>query len=108
MANHLPLRSRDYFAECVDASCEEAIIHGGRGSFGVIVDRTHQKCPARWAVRPGLGDMVADGLAAVGITKARVQAVASAVGIEDCGCAKRQAALNRVGEALGLPPGRAS
>ena len=54
----------------------------------------------------GLGDMVADGLAAVGVTKERVQAVASAVGISDCGCAKRQAALNRVGEALGLPPGQ--
>lgn len=54
----------------------------------------------------GLGDMVAAGLAAVGVTKERVQAVASAVGISDCGCAQRQAALNRVGEALGLPPGQ--
>lgn len=108
MASPLPLRSGDYFAECVDASCEEALIQGGRGSFGVIVDRTHPKCPARWAVRPGLGDMVAAGLSAVGITKARAQAVANAVGVKDCGCAKRQAALNRAGEALGLPPGRAS
>lgn len=71
----------------------------------ITVDETH---PAYPRARPGLGDMVADGLAAVGITKARVQAVASAVGIKDCGCAKRQAALNRAGEALGLPPGRAS
>lgn len=54
----------------------------------------------------GLGDMVADGLASVGITKERVQAVASAVGIEDCGCGKRQAALNALGEKLGLPAGR--
>lgn len=54
----------------------------------------------------GLGDMVADGLAAVGVTKERVQRVASAVGIADCGCAQRQAALNRVGEAIGLPPGQ--
>lgn len=57
----------------------------------------------------GLGDMVADGLAAVGITKARVQAVASAVGIEDCGCTKRQAAMNAwANKHLGMPPGRAS
>ena len=46
----------------------------------------------------GLGDMVADGLAAVGITKERAQAVASAVGIKDCGCAKRQAALTEFGQ----------
>lgn len=58
------------------------------------------------ADKPGLGDMVADGLAAIGITKERVQAVASAVGIKDCGCAGRQKALNRLGQAIGLPPGR--
>ena len=55
---------------------------------------------------PGLGDMVSAGLAAVGITKERVQAVASKVGIRDCGCSKRQAALNRAGQYLGLPPGQ--
>lgn len=69
----------------------------------IEVDETH---PAYPRARRGLGDMVADGLAAVGITKDRVQRVASAVGIKDCGCAKRQAALNRVGEAIGLPPGQ--
>lgn len=59
--------------------------------------------------RPGLGDMVADGLAAVGITKARAQAVASVVGIKDCGCAKRQAAMNSwANKHLGMPPGRAA
>ena len=57
---------------------------------------------------PGLGDMVAAGLAAVGITKERVQAVANKVGIKDCGCKKRQAALNRAGQYLGLPPGQQS
>jgi hypothetical protein len=50
--------------------------------------------------------MVAAGLSAVGITKERAQAVASAVGVKDCGCRKRQAALNRLGEKLGLPPGQ--
>lgn len=54
----------------------------------------------------GLGDIVAAGLAAVGITKERAQAVAQAVGIKDCKCAGRQAALNRLGQRLGLPPGR--
>jgi len=55
---------------------------------------------------PGLGDMVASGLAKVGITKERAQAVANAVGVKDCGCAGRQAALNRAGYRLGIgtPP----
>lgn len=71
----------------------------------ITVDETH---PAYPRAKPGLGDRIADGLAAVGITKQRVQAVASRVGIKDCGCAKRQAAANRLGARLGLPPGRES
>lgn len=59
------------------------------------------------AQKPGLGDIVASGLAAVGITKERAQAVASAVGVKDCGCKKRQAKLNELGHRyLGLPPGQ--
>jgi len=59
--------------------------------------------------KPGLGDLVASALATVGITKERAQAVASAVGVKDCGCAKRQAAANRLGHKyLGLPPGQTS
>lgn len=56
--------------------------------------------------RPGLGDLVAAGLASVGITKARAQAVAAAVGIEDCGCQGRQEAWNLAGYRLGIgtPP----
>lgn len=54
----------------------------------------------------GLGDRIASVLQRIGITKARAQNVAQAVGIKDCGCAKRQAALNRLGEKLGLPPGQ--
>lgn len=69
----------------------------------LVVDETH---PAYPRARPGLGDMVASGLAAVGITKERVQAVAAKVGVKNCGCAKRQAALNKLGEKLGLPPGQ--
>lgn len=52
--------------------------------------------------RPGLGDYVAKALSAVGITKERAQAVANAVGVNDCGCAKRQAALNDLGRRIGI------
>lgn len=47
--------------------------------------------------RPGLGDYIAAGLDAVGITKERVQALASKVGIKDCGCGKRQEIANELG-----------
>jgi hypothetical protein len=49
--------------------------------------------------RPGLGDMVAAGLSAVGITPERVSA---ALGVEDCGCKKRQQQLNELGRRLGI------
>lgn len=52
--------------------------------------------------KPGLGDMVAAGLDAVGITKQRVQAVASRVGIKDCGCRQRQQRLNELGRKVGI------
>jgi len=48
--------------------------------------------------RPGLGDMVAAGLSAIGITKERVSAVVGG----DCGCAKRQEALNALGRKVGI------
>ena len=48
--------------------------------------------------RPGLGDMVAAGLSAIGITKERVSAVVGG----DCGCAKRQEALNALGRRVGI------
>ncbi len=54
----------------------------------------------------GLGDVVALAFATVGITKARAQAVAEAVGVKDCGCGQRQQALNEWGYAVGIgsPP----
>ena len=61
----------------------------------ITVDETHAAYPR---ARPGLGDMVAAGLASVGITKARVSAVLG----RDCGCAKRQQALNELGKRLGI------
>ena len=61
----------------------------------ITVDETH---PAYPRARPGLGDMVAAGLSAVGITKERVSKLAGG----DCGCAKRQAALNELGRKIGI------
>ena len=54
----------------------------------------------------GLGDVVALAFATVGITKARAQAVAQAVGLADCGCAGRQERLNQIGYTVGIgtPP----
>jgi hypothetical protein len=51
------------------------------------------------AASPGLGDIVAAGLSAVGITPERVSA---ALGVEDCGCKKRQAKLNELGRKFGI------
>lgn len=48
--------------------------------------------------RHGLGDMVAAGLAAVGITPERVSALTG----KPCGCKKRRAALNAIGRRLGI------
>lgn len=84
----------------------EAIAAVWKHEYGDGWWEANTRHPAYPRARPGLGDMVASGLAAVGITKERAQAVASAVGVKDCGCAKRQAALNKLGEKLSLPPGQ--
>jgi hypothetical protein len=65
----------------------------------ITVDETH---PAYPRAKPGLGDMVAAGLSAVGVTKERAQAVATAVGVKDCGCKNRQERLNQLGRRLGI------
>lgn len=46
----------------------------------------------------GLGDIVAAAFASVGITKDRAQAVANAIGLDDCGCKERQEAMNEWGQ----------
>jgi hypothetical protein len=56
------------------------------------------ECKAAAAPKPGLGDMVAAGLSAIGITKERVSALAG----RDCGCTKRQEALNELGRRVGI------
>lgn len=72
------------------------------GEF-LYVDEAHPSYPRP---RLGLGDMVAAGLSSVGITKQRAQAVANAIGIRDCGCSKRQEAMNEWGRTIGIggPP----
>ena len=60
----------------------------------ITVDELHTAYPR---ARHGLGDMIAAGLDAIGITKSRVQALASKVGIKDCGCSKRQRIANELG-----------
>lgn len=61
----------------------------------ITVDETHPAYPKQ---KPGLGDMVASGLSAVGITKERVSKLVGG----DCGCKKRQEALNALGRRLGI------
>jgi len=56
----------------------------------ITVDETHPAYPRQ---KPGLGDYVAAGLSAIGITKERVAAVTG----KPCGCKKRQEALNKWG-----------
>lgn len=70
-----------------------------RDGDSITVDEMHPSYPRP---RPGLGDMVAIGLGAVGITKARVEAVVGG----PCGCSERQAAINAMAaKYLGFPPG---
>jgi hypothetical protein len=77
-----------------------ACIVSDQGDY-LIVDETHPAYPAR-RKPPGLGDRVAAGLAAIGITKERVEAVVGG----PCGCPERQAALNAAAAKwLGMPPG---
>lgn len=62
-----------------------------------LVDPSHEAYPRPRGV--GFGDWVARGLSAVGITKERVSAAMGG----DCGCDKRQEAMNRWGrEHLGI------
>jgi hypothetical protein len=49
-------------------------------------------------VSAGLGDRIAAGLTAVGVTKERVSAIVGG----DCGCEQRQQALNELGYKLGI------
>ena len=61
----------------------------------ITVDETH---PAYPRAKPGLGDMVAAGLSAIGITEQRVSKVLG----RPCGCSNRAEALNELGRRIGI------
>lgn len=67
-----------------------------RNGDRITVDETNPAYPRER--KPGLGDMVASGLSAVGITKERVS---RAIG-KPCGCENRQQWLNEAGKRLGI------
>lgn len=48
--------------------------------------------------KQGLGDMVAGGLSALGITEERVSQLVGG----DCGCSKRKEFLNKLGRRIGI------
>ena len=77
-----------YALKSENKSCPPFLDNDGQPA-AVAVEATHVA---------GLGDMVAAGLSAIGITKERVSA---AVG-GDCGCHKRQEALNELGRKFGI------
>ena len=90
-----PFTGDDILCEFRDGVCAAC----GRVEFGVPVI-----CDVKGAAvkRGGLGDYLAQGLAAIGITKERVEAVVGG----PCGCDGRQAAMNAAGaKYLGLSPG---
>jgi hypothetical protein len=57
----------------------------------------------RRACRPGLGDLVAAGLEAVGLTTTRADALARRLGLPGCGCPGRREWLNRAAGKPGNP-----
>ena len=78
-----------------DGAAAAACITADYGDGWVEIDTEHAAYPR---AKPGLGDMVAAGLSAVGITKERVSKLAGG----DCGCHKRQQALNALGRKIGI------
>jgi len=68
------------------------------------VDDKHPAFPGRCdaAPRPGLGDHLERVLSAVGVTRARADAVAVAFGWDGCGCEERKEFLNEAGLKIGI------
>lgn len=66
---------------------------GGHHGHGVVIP---------YIAPAGLGDRAAKILASIGVTKDLAQAVAKAVGLQDCGCSWRQERLNELGRMLGI------
>ena len=99
----IPLFVLRHIATHRRAGAPDGCITHDYGDGWVEVDTDHASYPRE---NRGLGDAVAKTLDAIGITKERAKAVASAVGIKDCGCKQRQQAMNDFGaKFLGLPAG---
>lgn len=82
---------------CIFAKVSDVAVRCARCGREIVTDERPAKIAARCRSR-GLGDMVADGLAAVGITKERVS---KAIG-RPCGCGKRQEKFNELGRKFGI------
>jgi hypothetical protein len=82
-------------AQSRGAGLPDACVTHDYGDGWVEIDTNHSAYPR---AKPGLGDMVAAGLSAVGITKERVSKLAGG----DCGCQQRQEALNALGRKIGI------
>lgn len=81
----------------VQIQCDDGTARCGRCGFKTACrNKVYHKCKAP----AGLGDLVAAGLSAIGITEERAQKVARAVGLSGCGCAGRKAALNSLSDRL--------
>jgi len=80
--------SEDSLAHCITRKTNKA----------AFVDSDHPDCPS-WLVAPrGLGDMTAEALSLVGITKDRVSKMLK----RPCKCSQRQQKLNELGRKLGI------
>jgi hypothetical protein len=109
IANYDFSRPHSYLAFAHDMIA--AIWKRNRDSVAVIDDAALYPCRRRNVTpqsvvlrcglsgKPGLGDIVAAGLSAIGITPDRVS---KALGVKDCGCKRRAEALNRLGRKFGI------
>lgn len=84
--SHLEARCRDRGYRFDDVRSCIVSQHGDV----ITVDETHPDYPRP---RMGLGDYIAEGLALLGITKPRVEALVGG----PCGCDQRQKAANELG-----------
>ena len=82
----------------VDASGASLTCSVCGASVPYVSGNVFRQCDSKSSKKPGLGDMVASGLSAIGITKDRVSKLAGG----DCGCQKRQEALNNLGRNIGI------
>lgn len=51
---------------------------------------------------PGLGDLAAAGLSAIGVTTSRADRLSRAIVGSPCGCEGRRQLMNRIGQRLGI------